>query len=125
MDYQVGFLHRAHRDARREIREFNGSGLCWSYFVVGESPGSLGNHFHREKIEELYFLEGEGQVLIALVNEGGKIVGKTETHSVGPHILVVIPPMYAHRLDLATGTRFLIRSSVPFDPNDLRKCPIE
>jgi hypothetical protein len=112
-------------DSRRVIREFNSKDFGFNEFCIDqESDRPLGQHYHRNKIEEFCFLEGGGTIRVARVDEDGTIVGEPQVFTIVPGFVISVPPLHTHRLDLHKGTRFVVRSSAPFDPDDMIACPI-
>jgi len=123
-EVEFGRLHLASSDVRRDIREFEFRGSAFQDFLIKDASKPLGQHFHREKFEIFYFLEGGGTVRTALVNAEGTIVGEVKRFEVGPGSVIRIPPYHTHRFDLAINTRFVSFSSKPFDAGDMIACPI-
>ena len=123
-DVECGSLLLVSSDARRDIREFEFRDSAFQDFVIKDASKPLGQHFHREKFEIFYFLEGGGFIRTARVDATGAIVGEVDRFAVGPGSIIRIPPMHTHRFDLVSNTRFVAFSSKPFDPKDLNACPI-
>ncbi len=123
-DVECGFLSLASSDVRRDIREFGFSGSAFQDFLIKDPVKPLGQHFHREKSEIFYFLEGGGTIRTAKVDAAGKIAGEIRQFNIQPGNVILIPPMHTHRFDLLPNTRFVAFSSKPFDPNDMTACPI-
>lgn len=123
-EVECGPLNLVSSDTRRDIREFQFSGSAFQDFLIKDASKPLGQHFHRDKFEIFYFLEGDGVVQTARVDAMGVTVGEIERFEVRPGSVIRIPPMHTHRFDLSLNTRFVAFSSKPFDPNDMISCPI-
>lgn len=125
LDVQSGTLEVVSKDARREIKEFEFSDSAFNDFTIRGDAEPVGQHYHREKTEVFYFIEGGGVLYSAMVNDEGTITGEVEELEIKPGTVVKIPPYRTHRFDLKPGTRFVAHSSRPFDPDDMPSCPIE
>lgn len=123
-EVEHGPLKLVSSDARRDIHEFEFGGSAFQDFLIRDASKPLGQHFHREKFEIFYFLEGGGTIRTARVNAEGKIIGEIKQFEVGPGSAIRIPPYYTHRFDIASHTRFVAFSSKPFDAGDMVGCPI-
>lgn len=124
-EVEHGPLKLVSSDARRDIHEFEFGGSAFQDFLIRDNSKPLGQHFHREKFEIFYFLEGGGTIRTTRVNAKGKIIGETKQFEVGPGSTIRIPPYHSHRFDLTPQTRFVAFSSKPFDADDMISCPIE
>lgn len=124
-EVECGSLELASSDARRDIHEFGFSDSAFQDFVIRNASKPLGQHYHREKFEIFYFLEGGGNIQTARVDTEGQIVGEIKKFKVAPGSVIRIPPYHTHRFDLVPNTRFVAFSSKPFDANDMTACPIE
>ena len=125
VNVECGFLGVVSSDDRRDIHEFSFPDSVFQDFRIKNSSKPLGQHFHREKFEVFYFLEGGGTIRTAEVDATGKIVGEVRQFEVKPGFVIRIPPGHTHRFDLAPNTRFVAFSSKVFYPNDMISCPIE
>lgn len=121
---EFGALSLASSDARRDIREFGFNSSAFQDFVIKDASKPLGQHYHREKFEIFYFLEGSGTIQTARVDAEGKIVGEIKKSEVTSGSVIRIPPCHTHRFDLVSNTRFVAFSSKPFDAGDMIACPI-
>lgn len=125
VEVESGSLEVASSDARRTICEYNfTSGSVQSFEI--KKNATLGNHFHKDKIEIFMFVEGGGTVKTACTSRESGKVGEIKEFQVISGSVIKIPPHHTHRLDLVKGTRFLVYSSMPFDANnmDMISCPI-
>lgn len=111
-------------DERRTIREHNFEDCAFQDFAVKNDPRPLGDHFHRQKSELFYFLEGGGVVRTCEVTTEGAQIGKVIELRVFPGCAVLIPPLHTHHMYLDPGTHMVCFSSKPFDPTDMPKSPI-
>lgn len=112
-------------DARRDIHEVAFAESAFQEFIVRDVTNPLGQHFHKEKFEVFYFLEGGGTIRTAEVDPYGRITGEVKSFAVASGSAIKIPPWHTHRFDLVPDTRFIAFSSKPFDPNDMTSCPIK
>lgn len=119
-----GTLSLASSDVRRDIHEFEFSDAAFQDFVIRDASKPLGQHFHREKFEIFYFLEGGGTIRTAQVDKDGRIIGEVKLFEINSGSVIQIPPYHTHRFDLLPNTRFVAFSSKPFDPSDMSTCPI-
>lgn len=122
---ECGLLKPASSDARRDIREFGFGNSAFQDFVVRDASKPLGQHYHREKFEIFYFLEGGGIIRTARVNAEQKIIGEIKKFEVVPGSVIRIPPYHTHRFDFLPNTRFVAFSSKPFDADDMIVCTIK
>ena len=123
-EVEYGSLALASSDERRDIREFGFNDCAFQDFTIRDASKPLGQHYHREKFEVFYFLEGGGAIRTARVDAEGKIMGETKEFKIEAGSVIKIPPYYTHRLDLLPNTRFVAFSSKPFDKDDMPACPI-
>ncbi len=119
-----GVLAIASSDARREIREMDLGDACFQDFYIKDAEKPLGQHFHRDKFEIFFFIEGGGTIRTAEVDEDGKIACDVKEFRVGPGSVIRIPPYHTHRFDLTPNSRFVAFCSKVFDPADMVACPI-
>ncbi len=124
-DVECGSLSLASSDTRRDIHEFGFIGSAFQDFVIRDASKPIGQHYHREKFEVFYFLEGGGTIRTARVDGGGKIVGEIKQFEVWPGYVIRIPPYHTHRFDLTPNTHFVAFCSRPFNAADMYSCPIE
>ncbi len=117
---ECGPIVSVHKDARREISEFNGEGFSLQSFEIFERL-PLGNHFHTNKNETFVILEGGASLLTKLITADSTDVVHTRTVSKGD--VVRIPPMVAHTFLLEPGSKMMCFSSVPFNPDDMDMTP--
>ena len=125
VEVECGSLSLVSSDARRDICEFGFSDSAFQDFTIRDTSKPLGQHYHRDKFEVFYFLEGGGTIRTARVDADGKIIGEIKKFEVGPGSAIRIPPSHTHRFDLTPNTRFVAFSSKPFDAGDMIACPIE
>ncbi len=121
---ECGLLSLVSSDARRDIREFGFSNSAFQDFIIRDTSKPLGQHYHREKFEIFYFIEGGGTIRTARVDIDGKIVGEIEEVEVAAGFVILIPSYHTHRFDLMSNTHFVAFSSKPFDAGDMPSCPI-
>ncbi len=112
-------------DARRDIREVSFTESALQEFTVRDVTNPLGQHFHKEKFEVFYFLEGGGTIRTAEVDPYGRIIGEVKSFTVASGSAIKIPPWHTHRFDLVPNTRFIAFSSKLFDPGDMIPCSIK
>lgn len=124
-EVEFGLLSPASSDERRDLYEFNFRDSSLKRVHVHNAPNPLGQHYHQKKVGVFYFLEGGGIIKTALVNQNGEIVGMIRRFEVGPGDVIKIPPYHTHRFDLKPDTIYLDFSSTPFDPDNIRQCPIQ
>ena len=72
-EVEYGSLALASSDERRDIREFGFNDCAFQDFTIRDASKPLGQHYHREKFEVFYFLEGGGAIRTARVDAEGKI----------------------------------------------------
>lgn len=120
---ECGNVEVVSEDSRRVISEYDGTDFGWAQITV-VNKSTLGQHYHRNKTEEFFFLCGSGTIRVAPVNKKGAIVGAPSFFAVQPGFVISVLPFHVHRLDLAKGTKFVVRSSAPFDADDLHGCEI-
>lgn len=123
-EVECGQLNLVSSDARRDILEFEFGSAAFTELLIKDGSKPLGQHFHREKFEVFYFIEGSGVYRTALVDDNGRITDEVRSFKIKPGVVIRVPPMHAHRTDLAPGTRFVCFSSKPFNQDDMIACPI-
>ncbi len=112
-------------DDRRTIQEVEFTSMSLTDFNIVGNAGPLGQHYHRKKTEVFYVIGGGGRVRTIQVAQDGQAMGKMRSFDVSAGSVLRIPPMQAHRFDLAPGTRMICLSSTPFNPDDLIAHTIE
>lgn len=111
---ECGFVTMASSDTRRDILEFGFRDSAFQDFVIKDVLKPLGQHYHREKFEIFYFLDGGGTVQTARVDAEGKIIDEIKKFEVTSGSVIRIPSYHTHRFDLSLNTRFVVFSSKPF-----------
>ena len=76
-EVECGSLSLVSSDDRRDIREFGFADSAFQDFTIRDASKPLGQHYHRDKFEIFYFLEGGGTIWTARVRDG-KIVGEVK-----------------------------------------------
>ena len=94
-----------HEDERRALVEWHsGVGMVQLKVVRAKAPRTqIGRHYHRNKTEVFFLLEGDGTVNGRPIHAGDRIV---------------VQPWEVHAFDLAAGSLLLGGATAPFDPED-------
>lgn len=109
-------------DKRQTIREIIANSNSLQHFVVKDGSKPLGNHFHTETKEVFIFLSGGGKIFLRPILPAGSDISlkqyqKTTEEEIKPGMIVEVNQSWAHRLELDSGTVFLVWKSRTHDPD--------
>lgn len=101
--------YQKHEDERRTIYDWAEGNFKSAKAVVVHSEIAVGDHYHNNKTEEFFLLQGEFLLL--------QIGSEIKYHVVAPHKLVIPPGTY-HKFICSKGSILLGTATELFDPND-------
>ena len=108
----------SHKDDRGSILGISNKFNIEEINLIESKSGSVrGNHYHKKSFELFFIIEGEIEVIVQKISNGG-LVGKQERFIVKENDIFIIKPYIVHSFNILKDSKWINALSLKHNQSD-------